>query len=462
MSKMTNNKLALLALASLGAFASGPAIAAGGMTVDSNGGLEVFELDTNHYWFKIGGRLHIDQAFFDNDDDTSGFPSGSQIRRARVTLKGGVGNDWIYKLDVDYDDAPFNPGRSRFGEAFIGYAGCKNFWFALGQISVPFGLENWASANDTPFMELSLPSEAFSPFLSIGLYGEWHGEMVTVAGTIYHPGAGSFQYGDVLLDTASNPGLIGGIPSGVGPFGSAPGSDPLGFAGRVTFSPVHDNYTVYHAGISARYEDLQDHANNFNYFTGLEARARQTPVIFTNIPPNSVEDHHVWGFELAGRWGPFILQGEYMLAEANREDSFPPGDLRNPGGELEYRGYYVAASYVLTGETKDYDFESGTFGRVHPSCHKGAWEILVRHSFVDLLDNSQLGALPIPVFVDSQANIVPNGFGGNDLVGSAHSTTVGLTWWVNDNVRFMANYVRTDLPQDFDVNILGLRAQVNW
>ena len=51
MSKMTKNKLAMLALAGLGAVASGPAFAAG-MTVDTKGGLEVFELDENNYWLQ--------------------------------------------------------------------------------------------------------------------------------------------------------------------------------------------------------------------------------------------------------------------------------------------------------------------------------------------------------------------------------------------------------------------------
>ena len=39
---------------------------------------------------------------------------------------------------------------------------------------------------------------------------------------------------------------------------------------------------------------------------------------------------------------------------------------------------------------------------------------------------------------------------------------IGLTWWVNDNIRFLANYVRTSLPADENIDIFGLRAQVNW
>lgn len=479
MSKMTKNKLALLALAGLGAVASGPTLASG-MTVDSKGGLEVFELDENNYWFKISGRIFADQVFFDTDDDdfNSSFPSGAVISSARVTFKGGVGGNWVYKFDVDLVDSAGNPGRSRFGEAFVGYSGCKNFWIALGQVSIPFGLENWASSSDLPFMELSMPTSAFAPDKGIGLYAEWHGHMFTAAAALYHPAAGFRATGDVLSVPALSPFPASPV-AGTGPIDSAPGSDDTGASARVTFSPVHDDRVVYHAGVSARYENLHEHANNFNFIGGFELQSRQTPSLFTNIPPNSSKAFHVWGFELAGRWGPFLLEGEYMIADVDRDAGFAVGDLRNPGGDLDYHGYYVEASYVLTGEAREYDFDSGTFGPVHPRSRKGAWEIGVRHSFIDLLDNPDLANSMYFPFVDfvptgsvtlvnntffpaTGGNNFATGINSNNVVGSINSTTIGLTWWVNDNVRFMANYVRTHLPFSSDFDALGFRAQVTW
>jgi phosphate-selective porin OprO/OprP len=164
-----------------------------------------------------------------------------------------------------------------------------------------------------------------------------------------------------------------------------------------------------------------------------------------------------------------------MWADVHRDSIYPTFDLRNPGGDLDYQGFYIMASYVLTGETKTYDFDSGTFGAVHPKSRKGAWEILVRHSYVNLADRN-LAANPyftrvdfVPVgavddmgFHVDRANNYHSGVTVQDIVGSAHSTAIGLTWWVNDNVRFLANYVRADLPNDNDVDIFGLRAQVTW
>ncbi len=460
MSKTTKNRLALLALAGLSAVASGPASAAG-MTVDSKGGLEVFSLDDSDYWFKLGGRIFVDQAFFDtNDNSIYPFPSGADIRSARLNMKGGVGNHWVYKLELNFVDGEYtddlaSPGLSKFGEVFIGYAVCDDLFFSAGQISVPFGLENWASASDLPFMEMSVASDAFAPYYGIGLYGEWHGDFFTFAATAYHPGgAGTIQKGDVISTAAFVPGA--------GPDGSAPGSDPWGVGGRLTFAPVHDDFTVYHGGVSYRYESMNPYANSFNYIAGLEVRSRQTPDIFTNIPPNSTtENNQVWGLELAGRWGPFILQGEYMHADVSRDDVFIVNYVNVGGGDLDFYGYYVEATYVLTGETREYDFDTGTFGRVHPSCRNGAWELGVRYSYVDLIDNQAFATVafidPDVPFNDPTAAVVSDA-----IVGAVHSTTIGLTWWVSDNVRFLANYSRMDLPNNSDANALGFRAQVNW
>lgn len=494
MSKSNRLKLASLALAGLSAFASGSALAAS-MTVDSNGGLEVFELDDTNYWFKIGGRLFFDTVIYEGGEtERSRFPTGSHLRYVRLTLKGGVGNNWVYKVDFNHFDEATrftsNPSIGTVGEAFIAYNGCRNIWFAIGQISVPYSLEGWASANDYTFMEAAHPIEAFAPNVGLGAYAEWHGEMFTLAGAVYHPRNGTRQTGDVLSNQPSaNAAVIAALgpnTAGAGPAGSDPGSDPIGFGGRLTFSPVHDDHTVYHAGVSYRYQNLQDNANRHNFSTQLEVRNRQSPALFTNIPLNSVENYHVFGAELAGRWGPFMASAEYVHANAEREGVYLlTDDPRNPGDDLTYYGYYITLSYVITGESKDYDFVSGTFGRVRPKSSKGAWEIAARHSYVKLLDLREFENFSVPWTVP---NFAAPGFGAggvinggiapanmpafdvNDIVGNTHSTTVGVTWWVNENVRLMANYARMNFPKsgsptfqnDIDINAVGFRAQVNW
>lgn len=490
MSRITKNKLAILALAGIGAFTTGTAAAT--MTVDSNGGLEVFELDNTDFWFKIGGRLHFTSAFYNGgSDERSKFPDGSMIRSARVTFKGGVGDAWIYKLDLDFVDSALgrpvgqnaatathggytyavnspntvnifgDSGAVYFGEAFIGYNGCKNIWFAGGQISIPFGLESWASSNDGSFMEVSAPSQAFdNPALGLGLYGEWHNNYFTVATAMYAPRAGTTQYGD-SISTAPYSLVPANVAPATGPLGSDAGSDPLGLGGRITFSPKHDDFTVYHLGFSAKYQNLHNRANIQNWGASPEIANKQSPILFTNVPLNSVNNFYTIGLEAAGRWGPFMISGEYMHTKADREEIFLIGDQRQPGGDLTYHGYYFMASYIITREARDYDFVSGTFGRVRPRSHKGAWEVAIRHSYLSLIDDGK--------FVPGSASLVnpvpralPAGVGVNAIVGSMHNTTVGLNYWVNDHIRFLANYSRINMPNSIDVNAWGIKGVVNW
>ena len=471
MSKITKNKLALLALAGL--VASGSAHAES-MTVDTHGGLDVFALNGNRdYWFTIAGRLFLDQAFFDHDHDEfgpgSGFPSGAYVRNARVILKGGTGNKFYYKLKLDFLDRADVEGVA-LRDAYVGYLYCPNLQFAAGLITPPFGLESWMSQEHISFMEDSIATDAFRPNASMGLFAEWHGEMFTLAGAVYQPhGPGYFAPGDsvpVLISGGGDvPVFFSSTPASPG--SAFPGSSDHAVAARLTFSPVHDDVTVYHAGVSARYEHLHQNANRFNFRSGLEVTARQTPRLFSFIPPNSAESDDVWGAELAGRWGPLLVQGEFMWANVEREDFFAPGDFRSPGGSEDYRGYYIAASYFLTGEVRQYDFDTGVFRAVKLPEHrcglwKGAWEVAIRHSYVDLLDHQRLvtDSLGSSSFEDS--SLSPTGFRVNDIIGGGHSTVIALNYYVNNNVKFRANYMRADLAGDNEVDALGLRAEVTW
>lgn len=393
------------------------------MNVDTKGGLSVFDIKDEDYWFKIGGRINADYASFHGAGHT-GYPSGANLRRARLTFKGGVGSQWVYKVDLDHA----SDGSVEFGEAFVAYDGFEWIWIALGQVGTPFGLDNWTSSNEYLLMENALPAQAFAPGSGLGVYVEGNWTDFTWAAALTTPEDGVTQIGD------AQPGALGtNSTTGRG----AIGGDPIGVTGRLTYAPIRTVDTVYHFGTSFTWQDQKDLANLFNFSTRPELRARSTPSLSTGVPSDSVKDYWVWGFEAAGKWGPVLVMGEYFTAHMNRFSNIAPTDARFPGGDVGYNGYYIAASYVVTGESKDYDFESATFGRVRPLSKSGAIELVARHSFVDLQDKS---------------------FGP----GRERDTTLGATWWVNDYVRFMLNYTHARLPVDTTLNIIGARAQVNW
>jgi phosphate-selective porin OprO/OprP len=81
----------------------------------------------------------------------------------------------------------------------------------------------------------------------------------------------------------------------------------------------------------------------------------------------------------------------------------------------------------------------------------GAWELVARYDELDLWDNSAA----------SEVGSV------TDLRGTeSENWTIGVNWYVNDNIRFMANYVDSDIKDSAgnnntgDIKLFILRGQV--
>ncbi|MGH8499518.1 MAG: porin, partial [Methylococcales bacterium] len=121
----------------------------------------------------------------------------------------------------------------------------------------------------------------------------------------------------------------------------------------------------------------------------------------------------MFGAELAGVFGPFHAEAEYMQAQISGY-GYSDQDL--------LQGYYVQGGWFLTGETRPYNEKKGTWDRLIPERNFlfgngwGAWELAARYDLADL--NSR------------------NIHGGSLGVG-----TLGLNWYLTPRVRFMMDWV---------------------
>jgi phosphate-selective porin OprO/OprP len=131
----------------------------------------------------------------------------------------------------------------------------------------------------------------------------------------------------------------------------------------------------------------------------------------------------VIGSELAYVRGPFSAQAEWAAAYVN---NVAVGNAR-PINTRSFNGGYVLVSYFLTGETRLYDKDYGTFARVYVipytnfwaksgSWGLGAWELAVRYSYLNLNDGPIQGGV----------------FSG---------LTVGLNWYWNPNMKLQIEYI---------------------
>jgi phosphate-selective porin OprO/OprP len=143
----------------------------------------------------------------------------------------------------------------------------------------------------------------------------------------------------------------------------------------------------------------------------------------------------MYGLEAAGQWDKLIGMTEYQHVKLARPDAVYSGDL-------DFQGYSLMGAYMLKGGQRTYDNRSGTFGA--PSEPRGAWEVSARYSMAALSDT------------DNARTVVGN--------GTEHNVTLGLSYWHNENIRVMANYVHVNKSVGTDVNVdaLGLRGQVSF
>ena len=129
--------------------------------------------------------------------------------------------------------------------------------------------------------------------------------------------------------------------------------------------------------------------------------------------------------EYAVAYGPYKVQGEFFGIKYDSTSA----------GSKEIKMNYNEILWNITGESHNYSNSTGTFGWVKPNQKfslsnggLGAWQVGVR---VSELDGSEF----------------TRATGRTD---KATGITYGLNWIVNDNVRFMLNYVETK----FDTPVL--------
>lgn len=305
------------------------------------GGINVASSD-GEFAIKIGGRVQVDSAWYDDDGTSMG--NGTEVRRARLYLQGKMFKDWGYKLQYDF----IGNGRSGIKDAFITYNGFNNIQFKLGNFKDPFMLQEQTSSKYVTFTERSL-MDAFSA-------GRHIGAMASTAHKHWTVAAGYFG-GAVNTSSANNK------------------DDGWGVAGRATYTPINEKTHIIHLGIAADYRKVGD-SETLRFKQQAETHVASVNIVDTNTILNA-DNYLKLGAELAVVEGPFSVQSEYVWTTVER----------NIGSDVDFNGWYAEASYFLTGESRHY--KKGHFASVTPNSIVGrkgigAWQLATRYSMVDL------------------------------------------------------------------------------
>lgn len=179
-----------------------------------------------------------------------------------------------------------------------------------------------------------------------------------------------------------------------------------GFAARATFAPIQRRGSFLHFG--AAYENRSFDAANPPRFTVVSASALAPRLLRTGALDRAT-DLDAYNAEFAYGRGSFQVQAQYIAAQVERLDR----------PTLSYDGWYGQASWMVTGERYRYSRGNGTPSGPQIGRNGGAIELATRYSQIDLDD----------VTLDR---------------GRASALSVAASWYVDRNVRLMANYARTE------------------
>jgi phosphate-selective porin OprO/OprP len=313
---------------------------------------------------------------------------GGEIRALRFGVVGTLNFEkpWIYTFSAATHafDKGFDTDTSdKIGiyDVRLDIPFYKDTALSVGKQKEPISMERLISMVNLPMQERSAVSDAMMPSRNVGivLSGTGLERRATWAGGVFNP----------WLDT-----------------GGSIGETATQLIGRGTLLPAIslNESSLIHLGAGFRYSNNKD---GVQYAT--EPEFNQSP-LFVDTGFLDVESTMLYDLEAACRWGPFLLNGEYVI---NQVDDPAAGDPA-------FTGYHLTASYVLTGEMRPYNKRSGLFRPVPVakpvgSGGRGALEVAGRVSGIDLNEGAVNG-------------------------GEMNIYSLGFNWWLSTSASLGVNY----------------------
>lgn len=339
---------------------------------------------------RIGGRIHFDAIYTDDEDHTT---DGVKFRRARLYVRGTAHSNVDYNFAVDFagGDADFRDMYIKVNE-LVG-----PLYLQVGQFFAPHGLETQTSSNYMAFVERS-PIDGLSPQRASGI----------ATGAKFAEGDGTWKFALFNNETMSD-----------GDAESGHWEAALRGTYRFDLGDANDSFMHLGGGIT-----MGSSADSLS-FDGTTGVARGDDLVaLSGISSDGIQRANL---ELAAVFGGFSAQAEYRTVDIDGKDG---------ADDTTLDGAYVQLSWFATDDSRPY--KNGVFSGVKPTNPwkgwgdgTGALEFVARYSMVDFSDSpAASGAAAV------EGNLV----------------TLGANWYLNRSARMMLNYNMAESDSDSGVS----------
>jgi phosphate-selective porin OprO/OprP len=400
-----------------------------GKVVDKNGALSLSSANGDST-IAVNGRIQLDSRHYsDSNGRNDTVNDGFNVRRAYIGVSGNIKKYYDYKLvlnlaNPDEPSTTLGTGANsnQMDEAYFGINYWKQASFRFGQQKMPFSLEEQTSSRFTDFQERSMLNK-YVPAKEVG--AQIHG--VFDNGIFY---GAALSTGEGLSKIEANTG---------------DSNDVIGRIGINLAQVMGNKDNVYHVAIAGS----SGKQGNVSMKADYNTEDKGVSLISQTI--TGARDR--LGLEGAIALGSVKVQGEYIENNFSKTTSSITNG-KAAGSDVDIDGYYVSASWLVTGEKYADSYKAGKFDRINPlrdfnpediGKGWGAWEIGARYSSVDASDIGYT----------------------NTSYHKANAYTVGLKWIPTPYARVLLNYIDTEAEKangggDINQKALTLRTQLDF
>ena len=348
------------------------------------------------FWFDI--RSQVDAAaFFGANKDYDAIGNGVGVRRARFAVKGQINEKWYGEFDMDLAN-----GLIELKDALVRYTGVPNLDLQVGNFKENFSIQRNTTSRYLQFIERPMVCSALAPSRHLGFNAKYAKDWLWLSGGVFFQEvAGSEEWTNVADNNKD--------------YGRNSGHS---YTGKVVIRPLYkmDDASL-HLGFAGSYRTALTSTAPSDW-GAYRASARNSTSInrkkYLDTDNLRGYDHNfLWTIEVAGHYKGLRYETAYIQDVVSFEKTAADPATKH------FQGWYAQAGYLLFGGRQRYDQSGAKYTRVERGRSWGDIELCGRYEFCDLND-------------------------GNVYGGSAQAFTLGLNWYVNNNVKFMLNYQYND------------------